>query len=461
MVRITRNSSAAPSREETVIESEDEFETIENSELNSPRSDINEKAQQEAVEINSPQSDTNERAQQENVEINSPQSDTNERAQQRQKIVYEPYDISLSNNVLFTNARFTAISLAILESTEAIKHKLNFKYIDLQIIRVITSNQSVVNVYRKKKSNEVSGQIKFSRLFLARVCSDKDDNARLVYIMEARNQNNNIWKKNINLRDNGAITIGCLIQFPSPMPITQYMRCDIPMLVSQNPSILLKSPSKLPSIQITEDIGSNTSLGFIYNGTHLSVDYTSVVETTCSGNFCDRQRINDWLGNKGCGCYGMSINSTNLSIQHSICMTSAMKELRMNEFSSLKFSQLYLSGDFAGSCKLYMLQLNDRAVKLYEAVDECIDFINDNGGFTVIGWYKRGQITDKSLTSAKPSNNTLNHNSNDEEIHVDAGDISYHIVSVYPTNRDFLDPSKSLFDRLKRKKFDVMAIESC
>ena len=118
------------------------------------------------------------------------------------------------------------------------------------------------------------------------------------------------------------------------MPITQYMRCDIPMLVSQNPCILLKSPSKLPSIQITEDIGTNTSLGFIYNGTQLSVDYTSVVETSCSGNFCDRQRINDWLGSRGCGCYGMSVNSTNLAIQHSICMTSAMKELRMNEFSS-------------------------------------------------------------------------------------------------------------------------------
>ena len=161
MARGTKNSSAsaAPSREETVIESEDEVESYEE------------------------------------IEMNCPNPDTNERAQQIQKIVFEPYDISLSNNVLFTNARFTAISLAILESSEAIKHKLNFKYIDLQIIRVITSNQSVVNVYRKKKSNEVSGQMKFSRLFLARVCSDGDDNARLVYIMEARNQNNNMWKK--------------------------------------------------------------------------------------------------------------------------------------------------------------------------------------------------------------------------------------------------------------------------
>ena len=141
-------------------------------------------------------------------------------------------------------------------------------------------------------------------------------------------------------------------------------------------------------------------------------------------------------------------------------MTSAMKELRMNEFSSLKFSQLYLSGEFAGSCKLHMLQLNDRAVNLYEAIDECIELINNNGGFTVIGWYKRGQITDKSLTSAKQTNNTLNNNSNDEEVHVDAGDISHHIVSIYPTNRDFLNPSKNLFRQLKQKKFDVMAIES-
>ena len=39
----------------------------------------------------------------------------------------------------------------ILESDNAIRNKLSFKYIDLQLIRLITSNESSDNVYSKKK----------------------------------------------------------------------------------------------------------------------------------------------------------------------------------------------------------------------------------------------------------------------------------------------------------------------
>ena len=35
----------------------------------------------------------------------------------------------------------------------------------------------------------------------------------------------------------------------------------------------------------------------------------------------------------------------------------------------LKFSKLYQSGDIPGSCKLYMLQLTDASLKLFEALD--------------------------------------------------------------------------------------------
>ena len=45
-----------------------------------------------------------------------------------------PFDNQLTNHVLFTNPRFKEISLSILESDEAIHNKLNFKYIDLQLI---------------------------------------------------------------------------------------------------------------------------------------------------------------------------------------------------------------------------------------------------------------------------------------------------------------------------------------
>lgn len=394
----------------------------------------------------------------------TPRRDINPRPYQNQRMMTSmtPFDNQLSNHVLFTNPRFNEISLSTLESENAIRNKLNFKYIDLQLIRLITSNESSANVYSKKKGQGQLSTMKFTRLILARVCSSLDDNSRLVYIMEARNQNANLWSKNINHRDSGAISVGSFIRFPSPMPITQYMRCDIPMIFSPLPAVLLKTPQMITT-GINQEIESNTSLGFVFNNVNLSVNYSSIIKTSCSGNLCDRQRVNDWLGVKGCGCYGMSPNSSSLVIQHALSMTTSQNgQMNMLDFSSLKFSKLYLNGDIPGSCKLYMLQLTECSMKLFESIDDCIELINSHGGFCVVGWYKRGQITDKSMITAITLNSSTNstYNTNPEPVHVDSGDISHHIVQIMPHNHDFLDKSTELGIQLNDLKFDVLNIEN-
>ena len=304
--------------------------------------------------------------------------------------------------------------------------------------------------------------MKFTRLILARVSSNSDDNSRLVYIMEARNQNTNLWSKNINQRDSGAVSVGSFIRFPSPMPITQYMRCDIPMIFSPLPAILLKTPT-MNTTRINQEIESNTSLGFVFNNVTLSINFSSVIKTSCSGNLCNRQRVNDWLGVKGCGCYGMSPNSSSLVIQHALSMITLQNgTMNMDDFSSLKFSKLYLNGEIPGSCKLYMLQLTDCSMTLFESIDDCIELINSEGGFCIVGWYKRGQITDKSMITAVALNTSSNpsYNNNPETVHVDSGDISHHIIQIMPNNHDFLDKNTELGKQLQDLKFDVLNIDS-
>ena len=94
----------------------------------------------------------------------------------------------------------------------------------------------------------------------------------------------------------------------------------------------------------------------------------------------------------------MSQNGSSLVMQHSITMTTALSgELNMDEFPSLKFTQLYMNGDIPGCIKLYMLQMTQAAVNMFGAIDECIGLINNNNGFTITGWYKRGSMNDKGL----------------------------------------------------------------
>ena len=398
-----------------------------------------------------------------------PEEDINPNPAQMVRVEMLPFDEQLANHVLFTSPNFSEVSLTVLKADDAIRNRLNFKFIDLQLLRIITSNQSAANVYSRKRTNNNNMTIKFSRLILCRVHSlnSPEDNGKLVYMMEARNQNMNLWTKNIQLRDNGAISIGSFIRVPCPMPIQQYMRCDIPLLTSPLPAILLKTP-RMNTHPLNNEIESNTSLGFIYRGAIVTIQFSSFLKTSCSGLLCDRQRVSDWNGSKGCGCYGMCPNSSSLVAQHAIeVRTVTGGDLFMSDFSSMKFSKLYLKKEIPGSCKLYSLQLTQASIDLFEAAENCIQLINNNGGFVVVGWYKRGQITDKSLIAARNLNGLNgggnignNNNNNQEDMYVDSGEISYHIVQVIPTNEDFLDKNSALGMQLEDLKFDVRDIDT-
>eukprot|EP00957_Ditylum_brightwellii_P210762 15365360-Ditylum_brightwellii.AAC.1 len=86
-----------------------------------------------------------------------------------------------------------------------------------------------------------------------------------------------------------------------------------------------------------------------------------------------------------------------------------------------------------------------------------VQCVNDNGGWTVVGWYKHGMINNCTLIGN--SNSTSGHNNNsNEDIHVDNGEINYHVVEVLPTNRNFLTSETSLYQRLSGLKYHVQRI---
>ena len=53
-----------------------------------------------------------------------------------------------------------------------------------------------------------------------------------------------------------------------------------------------------------------------------------------------------------------------------------------------------------------------------DAIDAMTDYVNNNGGFTVYGWYKRGEKDDKS---------------SDEDAKTESSEFIYHIVHLYCT----------------------------
>jgi hypothetical protein len=63
--------------------------------------------------------------------------------------------------------------------------------------------------------------------------------------------------------------------------------------------------------------------------------------------------------------------------------------------------------------------------------------IDENGGFTVVYWNKKGIIQDTSLTGVT-----------NEEVQVDEGSLNFHAVQILPTNSNYLDRSTTLGQKL-------------
>ena len=74
-----------------------------------------------------------------------------------------------------------------------------------------------------------------------------------------------------------------------------------------------------------------------------------------------------------------------------------------------------------------------------------MDFINNNGGFTIVLWYRRGAINDVSLLGQRST----------EDGQIAAGNVNYHIIQISPTNRDLLDPTSRVGRVLQSLKFDT------
>ena len=175
------------------------------------------------------------------------------------------------------------------------------------------------------------------------------------------------------------------------------MSGDIPVVVTKNPVVVLKSPIDMPPTLVKEIGSSSLSHGFVLVGCRVESMQHNVVKTSCSGKMCDRQRVNEWNGIKGCGCFGISPNTTSLVVQHTIMITHGSKEIFMKDFSSIKYNALFMDGDFPFKCKQHMFQMSTVFVNLTESMENCFELINSNGGFTVVGWYRRGEISDQTM----------------------------------------------------------------
>ena len=384
-------------------------------------------------------------------EVDEDDDDTDSESDDERMPFLDPVDRTLQNSYLMSRLSKTNIANLMAEGINSTDSSFNLKFIEGQLMRIICPQRdSRASVYNRIRNRGTTTN--YSRILMFRQ-HDSDDGNQIFYMMMARAQNTDLFNRNIEFRDNGVLTIGSYMRILAPMPITTLMNNETPMVESNFPIVALLPPERLPDIRLNMEIQGESSLAFVINGAKLAVRSTAPIQTGCSGLFCDKQRLRDIRG--GCGCFHMINNRSNLAFLHNIRLTGDHDvDITVNNFSSTKFSLLYLSQRLPPSVKISALNMTNEYFVLLDCITHVLDVINNNGGFTVIGWYRRGIINDRSLIESNNASNG-NQNNNAEDIQVGAGEVNYHVIDLYPTDTSYLDKTTLNGMSLNVLKFDV------
>ena len=155
--------------------------------------------------------------------------------------------------------------------------------------------------------------------------------------------------------------------------------------------------------------------------------------------------------------FWFTLNKHNFRSHIEYCAPFTSKKIYKSSYSSVQFSLLYQSVVFISQVRQTFLDLTGLYFKLEDAYTGAIDLINDNGGFTVTGWYKCGEVNDRTiLHQNKKSDAFVKPNvSSDQEYQVNNSKITFHPCLIKPTNLDFFVDNTNLYQSLYALKFDV------
>ena len=277
-------------------------------------------------------------------------------------------------------------------------------------------------------------------------------------VMQNSNTNNFLFNRFPNARDNGGFTIGSIIIFVNPKPIEKFMN-GMPMLESQDQAILAR-PMVCSRIPFRNDLDANEMKAFHLKGSNLNLRTLTFVDSKCSGLFCDRQNI-EADGRKACACFSHKSSCSCIAMQMNLLFTTQDSENRlMEKFSSHQFLCFLTKGSLSIDIRSSQLQHgNDAYDDIIDSIEEIFELINEDGGWTITGWSKRGMINDAALLNSNNSGTSVTNGKDQGDSNkVLSEEVTSHIVQVFPTRREYLNPSSNEGKEIEKMRFDLSSL---
>jgi hypothetical protein len=156
-----------------------------------------------------------------------------------------------------------------------------------------------------------------------------------------------------------------------------------------------------------------------------------------------------------CGCFSTKGNSSNIFASWIFCfITKGGIQKIIQYFSSLKcFELVFTKGKMLIEvCARMLANGSKKNNDITDAIDDMIDYVNDKGDWTIIGWGK-GVVNDATLLGVANDTKSIK-----EMTKVTAEDVTIHVVQFHPTDHSILDPNTTLGKDYDAMRFNLSSL---
>lgn len=284
--------------------------------------------------------------------------------------------------------------------------------------------------YRGNKKGKSIANYKVKYTF----ASLNDAIPRTCVVLETTNDTHNLfwyWDK-----AHTAVSVGVRIAVQTPR-VMGFLPTKSVIITTDQPFLLLTAPA-IPLKALSANNSTHEMRYFVLKGQKIAYDKNHmpvVWKTSCNADVCDRLQFQHST-TVSCGCFGQ--NSKNDSSARNCILKfdiwfkdSAGQKVGVENFTSLRTSRVFFKNEVVVGDYETLSAAGNKEI-LHRKFACAVKHINKAGGWTIVGWFIRGEIDDDAKEDAE--SNAL------------SDKLQYHISYLYPTTLKVEAlPSKCVF----------------
>ena len=260
--------------------------------------------------------------------------------------------------------------------------------------------------------------------------STPGNNAALILVKTSVNADK-LFGSNTAARDGkDGFGPGALIVVRRPKPISEQFGDStgfVPILEFSQGMLLVdvaKSNISIPTVPFKDT--SEKLSAFTYRNVKIKILNFDFEYSYCRGYLCDsiELKMNNNNVHTGCPCFTTVRENgrTLLCLEVEFISSDNNEEplhISIGNFMSRSFTDMVTKNGVPKGISQEEISAFGADYQIFDQIMKLVEFANKNGGWSIVGWYRRGRIKDQAIDQSKG-----------ESITVRSGDIIYHVTNV-------------------------------